>query len=641
MAIPKLARLLKKTQLGSDTWMYSFAFVGDEPLGFIGGQYIILNSGLKDPEGNDIKRAYTLFSRDDEQRTFAICVKRIGTGPVSSYLPTLELGTELLFSGPWGKFIKNPEWPKEGNTFLIATDTGITTLLGLLNSEKFRNRLSTCHAIWFVTGADDFIPFSDVTMQLPKGDLSFETFLIAPIGEEDRVEEAVKTVEAKIKSLGVPINALLTGDGLILRPVQELLEKVGVHSDQIGAEPFFNKQKVGEAGTPIPGLMKSGATGKLMAVKDMREGFTTGACSAAAAKAATRILIHGKLLSEIETTLPNRRKVTFVLKRSEVNGESAICSIIKDAGDDPDATHGAELTAQVRLLPEKGVVIRGGEGVAVVTKAGLGLEVGGPAINPMPRKNITEMVMEELENSEYPGAEVTISVPTGREISKKTLNARLGLLGGISILGTTGIVKPYSTAAYRASVIQGIKIAHEQGRDIVVLTTGGKSEKYAMDLFPSLDVISFIQVGDFIGTAIKAAARATVKHAVVVGMIGKLSKMADGRMMTHAVGSEVNMKMLEEIARGIGASEELCAQILKANTARHVLELCQTAGISGITPAICKKVVEVLATYSGNLVAVSCYLVDFEGALLGQFEMFRPEQIPSLSPVHQLEGVTP
>ncbi|MEO5968532.1 MAG: cobalt-precorrin-5B (C(1))-methyltransferase [Bdellovibrionia bacterium] len=372
-----------------------------------------------------------------------------------------------------------------------------------------------------------------------------------------------------------------------------------------------------------------------MAVKDMREGFTTGACSAAAAKAATRILIHGKLVHEIETTLPNRRRVTFVLKRSEANGDIAVCSVIKDAGDDPDATHGAELTAHVRLLHQSGIVIRGGEGVAVVTKAGLGLEVGGPAINPVPRKNITEMVMEELEESPYLGAEVTISVPTGREMAKKTLNERLGLLGGISILGTTGIVKPYSTAAYRASVVQGIKIVREQGLDIVVLTTGGKSEKYAMDLFPSLDPISFIQVGDFIGTAIKAAAKANVSHAVIVGMIGKLSKMADGRMMTHAVGSEVNMKMLEEIVRALGASDEVCAQVLKANTARHVLELCQAAGISGLTSAICERVVKVLAAYSGNTVKVSCYLVDFEGVLLGLFEMF-PR--PSRCEVNILQG---
>jgi cobalt-precorrin-5B (C1)-methyltransferase len=350
----------------------------------------------------------------------------------------------------------------------------------------------------------------------------------------------------------------------------------------------------------------------------LRTGFTTGACAAAAAKAATRCLVSSTTLTEIETTLPNRDRVTFALRRSELHGATAICSVIKDAGDDPDCTHGAELVAEVRLTREPPVEIRGGEGVATVTKPGLGLEVGAPAVNPVPRRNITAMVEEELEGSDFAGAVVTISVPGGEAMALETTNARLGLLGGISILGTSGIVKPYSTAAYRASVVQAIDVARERGITDLVLTTGGKSEAYAMRLFPSFQEDAFIQVGDFIGTGLRHCARRGATRAVIVGMIGKLSKMADGKMMTHAAGSEVNMELLASIAAEIGATDALLAEIRAANTARHVLELCAASGVSDVTSGVCRRVVAHGAAHAGGAMAVEAYLVDFNGALLGQ-----------------------
>ena len=353
--------------------------------------------------------------------------------------------------------------------------------------------------------------------------------------------------------------------------------------------------------------------------KGLRTGYTTGACAAAAAKAATRCLVKGIMLSKIETTLPNRTRVTFALTRCERLGTRAICSIIKDAGDDPDCTHGAELTAEVELRTESGIEIRGGLGVATVTKAGLGLEVGAPAINPVPRRNITEMIGEELVNTPYGGAVVTISVPGGEEMAKKTTNARLGLLGGISILGTTGIVKPYSTAAFKASVMQEIDVATAYGLRELVLTTGGKSEQYAMALYPHLPEQAFIQVGDFIGVGIRQCARRGIACATVVGMMGKLSKMANGRMQTHAAGSEVDMKFLASLAAELAAPDELVAAICQANTARHVLELCREAGLVGITSLICKIVVEQCQDHAGGTLTVQACLVDFGGTLLGRY----------------------
>ncbi|EKO14382.1 cobalt-precorrin-5B (C(1))-methyltransferase [Leptospira kirschneri] len=359
-----------------------------------------------------------------------------------------------------------------------------------------------------------------------------------------------------------------------------------------------------------------------MTGKKLKEGFTTGACSAAAAKAATRLLLNRKPVLEIETTLPNKRQVLFTVKRCQLEGEIATCSVVKDAGDDPDCTHGAELTARVRLTKENKIKLKGGDGVAVVTKAGLGLEIGQSAINPVPRKNISEMILEELQGSSFNGAEVEISVPGGQEMAKKTMNERLGLIGGISILGTTGIVKPYSTAAFKASVIQAIQMAREYGIDTIVLTTGGKSEKFAMDLLPNLNELSFIQVGDFIGTGIKTSVKESIHHTIIVGMIGKLSKMADGVMMTHRGGSSVNTKMLSMIARSMGVPEEVAIEIQNANTARHVLEVCKATGYEIITTKICEIVAEKCSQHAGTNIMISCYMVDFDGKLLGKCENF-------------------
>jgi cobalt-precorrin-5B (C1)-methyltransferase len=353
--------------------------------------------------------------------------------------------------------------------------------------------------------------------------------------------------------------------------------------------------------------------------KGKRTGFTTGACAAAAAKAAVRFLIEGKMLSEIESILPNRTKVKFPLARCERHGNHAICSIIKDAGDDPDCTHGAEIIAEVELNDTVGIKVRGGDGVATVTKPGLGLEVGAPAINPIPMRNITEMVENELADTPYVGATITISVPRGEEMAAQTINARLGLLGGISILGTTGIVRPYSTAAFKTSVLQAIDVAIARSRERVVLTTGGKSESYAMQMMPDAPEEEFIQMGDFVGIAVRHCARRGLRQAVIVGMIGKLSKMADGKMQTHAAGSEVNMELLATLAAEIGASAATCEQIRSANTARHVLEICKEAGVVGLTAAICRRVSENTERHAGGKLEVLTFLIDFNGTPLGHY----------------------
>jgi cobalt-precorrin-5B (C1)-methyltransferase len=362
-----------------------------------------------------------------------------------------------------------------------------------------------------------------------------------------------------------------------------------------------------DAGSPTPAE-----------IARMRTGFTTGACAAAAAKAAARCLVQGVTLADIETTLPNRMRVTFPLARCEIEPPRATCGVIKDAGDDPDCTHGAELIATVELRHEPGVEIRGGAGVALVTKPGLGLEVGAPAVNPVPRRNITEMVEEELRLGSHRGAIVVLTVPGGEEIARKTLNARLGLLGGISILGTSGIVRPYSTASFKVSILQAIDVAHERAHQTLVVTTGGKSEAYAMQLHPEVPEEAFIQMGDFVGITLRHCARRGIARALIVGMIGKLSKMAGGKMQTHAAGSEVSMELLAGLAAGIGADATLVAEIRAANTARHVLELSAARGLRALPSEICRHVVDHGSRHAGGALRVEAELVDFDGRLLGR-----------------------
>ena len=351
----------------------------------------------------------------------------------------------------------------------------------------------------------------------------------------------------------------------------------------------------------------------------LRTGFTTGACAAAAAKAAVLACVDGVIRSQVETTLPNKQEHTFPLERCVRDGAGWSTSIIKDAGDDPDCTHGAEITAWASLSDKPGIELSSAEGIATVTKQGLGLELGQLAITPVPRRNLYSLVELVIAEAAVPGAEVRLSVPGGEEMAKQTLNERLGLLGGISILGTTGIVRPYSTAAYRASVVNAIDLAAAVGHSLVILTTGGKTEMYAMKLFPHLTADAFIQAGDFIGTAVKSCARVGIRG-IVVGMIGKLSKMADGKMMTHAAGSKVNLDLLAKLASVSGATSALAGLVRNANTARHALELILGERLADFGSLLCRQATRCLsshAIHAGRAAPISALLVGFDGQLLG------------------------
>jgi cobalt-precorrin-5B (C1)-methyltransferase len=352
--------------------------------------------------------------------------------------------------------------------------------------------------------------------------------------------------------------------------------------------------------------------------KALREGYSTGSCAAAAAKAATAALLSGAVPTDVTIALPVGRSATFAVNAGELDGDLARCSVVKDAGDDPDCTHGAEIFAEVRLRAEPGVGIDGGEGVARVTKGGLGIEVGEAAITRVPRRMIADSVGDALRAGGHPGgAAVRIVVPHGVEMARKTLNHRLGLLGGISILGTSGIVKPYSTAAYKVSIVNAIDVAVEEGLAEVVVTTGGKSEEYAQRIWPLPDT-AFVQMGDWVGFTLTYCRKKQLAKVDVAGMIGKLSKIAEGEFYTHARQSAVNLDGLAAIAASLGADATVIERIRGANTAREAQEIALAHGVAGFFDRIAEKVARNCRDYVGGALAVETVLTDADGAVLGR-----------------------
>jgi cobalt-precorrin-5B (C1)-methyltransferase len=343
--------------------------------------------------------------------------------------------------------------------------------------------------------------------------------------------------------------------------------------------------------------------------KGLRTGWTTGTCASAAAKAAATWLVSGQPgpPPTVAVALPSGDRVSFPVVDAD---RPFRCAVVKDAGDDPDVTHGAHLTAEVDWGERPGVDIRGGAGVGVVTLPGLGLPVGAPAINPVPARMIRKAVAEVTGRPLV----VTISVPGGEEMAAKTSNARLGIVGGISILGTTGIVRPFSTASWRASVVQQVDVAAAQGQRRIVLSTGGRTDAAAQRMWPELPEVCFVEVGDFTGVALRRAAAAGVERVTFVGMAGKVTKLAAGVLMTHYRRSKVDQALLAEVAVATGAPREVVAAAGATATARHFAEACMAAGFLAPLAELSRRAAEACRSHVGDAVAVDVVLVDFEGA---------------------------
>jgi cobalt-precorrin-5B (C1)-methyltransferase len=364
--------------------------------------------------------------------------------------------------------------------------------------------------------------------------------------------------------------------------------------------------------------------------RGLRTGYTTGSCAAAAAKGAVIALLTGQPVQEVTIHLPVGRDASFALNRCEwVDDERVLASVIKDGGDDPDATHGAEICVTVSKDPGSkdgegltGVRLVGGPGVGTVTRPGTGIEIGEPAVTRVPRRMIAQSVAEAASSQGLDpetGFVCEISVPTGEEVAKKTTNARLGVLGGISILGSTGVVQPFSTASWRASVHLAIDVAAANDLSHLVLSTGTRSEEYARQHLDLPDM-AYVEAGIFSGPALKRCVMRRMERATQVGMVGKLSKMAMGYFVTHVAGNRVDTDYLATLAAQCGATKSVQKEIREASSARHFQEIAQANGLLGVFPLMCRLVCEesqkLLGADADSLI-IDTMCFDFDGALLG------------------------
>ena len=358
----------------------------------------------------------------------------------------------------------------------------------------------------------------------------------------------------------------------------------------------------------------------------LRSGYTTGACAAAAAKAATQALLSGKVLETVEIPFPDSSRVTFELCRCVIadqnNGQTALASVVKDAGDDPDVTNGAEIIVTVRRLDDdrsnknciaakdnERIIICAGQGVGTVTKPGLAVSVGEPAINPVPRRMIQEAVAEALapataNNNRF---EISISVPAGEELAKKTLNQRLGIVGGLSILGTTGIVRPVSAAAWTATIEASMAVARAAGIAEVVLSTGRTSERGAQKLL-DLPEESYAMMGDYLEFSLRAAAKHGFKKIILSVMWAKVMKAAMAIPQTHVRHGALEATEAVKFLGTLGVKSEVLAKLQGVNTAREIYERLTAMDRPDIIGAVCKAAKKFAEKTSG--LPVSIYLVD-------------------------------
>lgn len=349
----------------------------------------------------------------------------------------------------------------------------------------------------------------------------------------------------------------------------------------------------------------------------LRSGLTTGSCATATCLAAARLLLDGEVSDAVEIVLPKGKLVPMRLEFCRLFADGAEAGTIKDAGDDPDVTHGALVYSRVRLIDEAGVRFVAGPGVGTVTRPGLVLNVGEPAINPVPRKMITEHLLQLAEEAQYAGGfEVTLCVEGGEALALKTMNPRLGILGGLSILGTSGIVRPFSCAAYIASIHQGIDVAKTNGFLHIAACTGNASEDTMRRVY-NLPEIALIEMGDFVGAVLKHLRKVPVAKLSICGGFGKISKLAAGHMDLHSRHSSIDLPQLADWAAAVGADAKLQQAIREANTSQQALAMASAVGIA-LGDAVCQHALDFARSVVPAQVEVEVFAIDRQGGIVGQ-----------------------
>jgi cobalt-precorrin-5B (C1)-methyltransferase len=409
----------------------------------------------------------------------------------------------------------------------------------------------------------------------------------------------------------------------------------------------------------------------------LRKGFSTGTAMTAAARAALRCILTGEGPKVVAVRLPAGYFLPILIDGCFMEGGVAVARVIKDGGDDPDVTHKAAIRAKVRFVQRGGVMgsvgrdrdaepcsapihrdaagicLIGGEGVGVVTKPGLPVAMGEPAVNPVPRQMLSQNLADELAQSglaevfgghepargtepeDCPGVfipfegrilppslllEVVVEVEKGAELARHTLNPRLGIEGGISILGTTGIVKPFSHKAYEETIQTALSVAASNGCREVVLSTGGKSERFAQQILADYPSEAFVQVADFFAFSIREALRMGFSKVVHSAFFGKVVKMAQGHEYTHAHKVALDLNPVAELAREMGYDEDLCRELAAANTARHALELLLSHQATDLIAAVARGALRESRRIGEEKMAVRLLLFDYDGALLADLE---------------------
>jgi cobalt-precorrin-5B (C1)-methyltransferase len=354
----------------------------------------------------------------------------------------------------------------------------------------------------------------------------------------------------------------------------------------------------------------------------LRSGLTTGSCATATSLAAARLLLAGTGADAVQIVLPKGKQVQMRLEFCRLCDDGAEAGTLKDAGDDPDVTHGALLYSQVRLSTEAGIRFHAGHGVGTVTRPGLVLAVGEPAINPVPRKMISEHLTQlAIEHGYGGGFEVTVNVEDGEALALKTMNPRLGILGGLSILGTSGIVRPFSCAAYIASIHQGIDVARTNGYLHIAACTGNASEDTMRRVY-NLPEIALIEMGDFVGAVLKHLRKVPVEKLSLCGGFGKISKLAAGHMDLHSRHSSIDLLQLASWAADIGANAALQQGIREANTSQQALAMASAAGIA-LGDAVCQHALNFARSVVPAQVQVEVFAIDRQGGIVGHAGAFQ------------------
>ena len=354
-------------------------------------------------------------------------------------------------------------------------------------------------------------------------------------------------------------------------------------------------------------------------VPPLRRGWTTGTCAAAAAKAAYAALVTGEFPDPVAVTLPRGERPSFALAVTRKDESSATAGVVKDAGDDPDVTHGALVCATVRKgAAGTGVTFRAGEGVGTVTRAGLPVAPGEPAINPVPRRMIADAIAEiAAAAGGAADVDVEISIPGGAALAAKTLNGRLGIVGGLSILGTTGIVVPYSCSAWIHSIRSGIDVARAAGLSHIAGATGANSEAAVQKLY-KLPEIALIDMGDFVGGMLKYLRTHPVPRVTIAGGVAKMAKLAQGFTDLHSKHGEVDRLELAKLAVAAGGSAPLCERIVTANTAAEAFALAGAEGIALGDAAARAAQVTAAGLVAGRDIAVEIVVFDRDRNLVGR-----------------------